>query len=218
LVVNKPKDMTSHDVVDYVRRQLGIRRVGHAGTLDPFATGVLVILIGRFTKYFGRFLGWDKEYAATLTLGAKTTTADITGRIIQTEEPGQISEENIREALAYFQGEIQQVPPMYSALKYKGRPLYAWARQGIEVQRQARKVRIKELRLLKFSPPQIQFYLQCSSGTYVRSLGEEISQKLGCLGYLSALERQSVGPFHIHQAIALSKINPDAIIDTFDGV
>lgn len=211
IIVNKPKGMTSHDVVDFVRKRLGVRRVGHAGTLDPLATGVLLILIGRCTKLFNHFLNFDKEYVASLRLGVRTVTGDIEGKIVQEKDFSQVSEEIIQKVFYSYRGEILQTPPMVSALKYRGRPLYALSRRGIEVARNPRRVTIKELRLLKFVPPDIQFYLKCSRGTYVRQLAEDIARDLETAGCISQIERQSIGPFDISQAVGLSQINQDCV-------
>ena len=207
LVVNKPKGITSHDVVDFVRKKLKIRRVGHSGTLDPIATGVLLILVGRATKLFHYFLGFDKEYVATLTLGSQTTTGDTTGRVIATKDFKQISLEKINEVLIQFLGQSLQVPPMFSALKYKGKRLYLLAQRGIEVERTARPIVVKELKLLDFNLPDIKFYLKCSKGTYVRKIAEDIACKLGSLGYISQIQRQAIGPFKIQEAISLDQIH-----------
>lgn len=215
IVVNKPKGITSHDVVDFVRRRLGIKKVGHAGTLDPLATGVLLILLGRCTKLFDRFLDFDKEYAATITLGARTTTGDIEGKVVEEKGFGHVTEEAVIAAFRSYLGEILQVPPMVSALKHKGKPLYMLSRKGIEVERSPRKVTIKELRLLKFAPPHIQFYLKCSRGTYVRQLAEDIAKDLNTVGCISQIERQGVGPFDITKAVELSQVNEHCIQSYF---
>jgi len=207
IVVNKPGGITSHDVVDFVRKRLKIRRVGHAGTLDPIATGVLLILVGRGTKLFNHFLDFDKEYLATLTLGKRTTSGDREGKVLETRDYSNITDGKIREVFNSYLGEILQVPPMVSALKYRGKRLYLLARRGIKVDRQPRSIIIKELRLLEFSPPHIKFYLKCSKGTYVRQLAEDIAQDLDCVGYISEIQRQSVGPFNIAGALSLSQID-----------
>ena len=207
IVVNKPGGITSHDVVDFVRKRLKIRRVGHAGTLDPIATGVLLILVGRCTKLFNHFLDFDKEYLATLTLGKRTTSGDREGKVLETRDYSNITDGKIREVFNSYLGEILQVPPMVSALKYRGKRLYLLARRGIKVDRQPRSIMIKELRLLEFSPPHIKFYLKCSKGTYVRQLAEDIAQDLDCVGYISEIQRQSVGPFNIAGALSLSQID-----------
>jgi tRNA pseudouridine55 synthase len=211
IVVNKPKGMTSHDVVDFVRRKFNMRRVGHAGTLDPQATGVLVVLLGRCTKFFDKFMSFDKEYVATLTLGTRTSSGDIDGKVLETKNFNHIDKKMAEKAFLLYVGEILQTPPMVSALKYKGRPLYKLARAGVSVLRKPRKVVIKELRLLKFCLPEVQFYLKCSRGTYVRQLAEDVAKDLDCVGYLSQIERLSVGPYHIEKSFALSEIEESKI-------
>lgn len=211
IVVNKPKGMTSHDVVDFVRKRLNIRKVGHAGTLDPGATGVLVVLLGRCTRLFDRFLSFDKEYIATLTLGVRTSSGDIEGKVLETRDFSHIGEEMVKKAFLPYIGEILQVPPMVSAIKYKGSRLYKLARKGTEVILSPRKVTIKELRLLDFSPPEVQFYLKCSRGTYVRKLAEDVAGDLSCVGHVSRIERLSIGPFNIKSAVGLSEISESKI-------
>jgi len=211
LIVNKPKGITSHDVVDFVRKRLNIRCAGHSGTLDPIATGVLLILVGRATKLFNQLLKFDKEYEATLTLGSRTATGDITGKIIETKDFKGISEENAREIFVKFQGKSFQVPPMFSALKYKGKRLYYFAQRGIEVERPPRPIMVKELKLLDFNLPDIKFYLKCSKGTYVRKIAEDIAFGLGSLGCISQIERRAIGPFKIQDAISLDAINENHI-------
>jgi tRNA pseudouridine55 synthase len=211
LIINKPRGLTSHDVVAEVRRSLGIRRVGHAGTLDPLATGVLVVFIGKATKLFNQFLEFNKEYIATLTLGKITDTGDSQGKVLQEMPVPATEEESVKMVFKEFVGEIQQVPPMVSALRFKGKRLYQFARLGIEVPRQPRRVVIEELRLLKFACPEIQFYVRCSKGTYIRQLAYDIALRLGCGGYISQIERVSVGPFRINEAITIDKVNESHI-------
>jgi tRNA pseudouridine55 synthase len=211
LIVNKPKGITSHDVVDHVRRVLRIRRVGHSGTLDPLASGVLVMLIGKGTKLFKEFLNFDKEYNATLTLGETTDTGDAYGKVLKVSSIPPIDERLIGQVFKEFLGEIQQIPPMVSAVRYKGKRLYQLARKGIEIPRRPRKVTIKELRLLKFNPPEIRFYVCCSSGTYIRQLASDLAQRFGCCGYISEIERQSVGPYNLKDAFNLDQINESHI-------
>ncbi len=207
LIIDKPRGLTSHDVVDQVRKILKIRCVGHSGTLDPLASGVLVILIGRATKLFTRFLNFDKEYTATLTLGKITDTGDAYGRVLEEVSVPAINEEKIREVFKGFIGEIQQIPPMVSAIRYRGRRLYQFARKGIEIPRQPRKVAIRELKLLELSFLEIKFYIKCSTGTYIRQLGSDIARRLGSGGYISEIQRLSVGPYHIKNAINIDQIN-----------
>jgi len=211
LVINKPKGITSHDAVNYIRRQFHIKRVGHAGTLDPMATGVLVILIGRCTKLFDSFLGLDKEYVATLSLGTRTVSGDVEGSVIEEKNFTHVDEDKVRAAAAYFIGEKEQIPPMVSALKFQGKRLYSLARKGKEVQRKPRTIFIKDLKIIKLALPDIQFQVTCSRGTYIRTLAEDIAVYLNTVGCVSQIERQAVGPFHIKDALALSDITEDKI-------
>ena len=212
MVVNKPTGMTSHDVVAIIRRKLKMKRVGHAGTLDPMATGVLVVLLGKSTKLFDKFVAFDKTYRATLRLGLKTTTADIMGQV-QLERPYDgIDEQKIKDVFTRFTGDIEQMPPMVSAVKHKGERLYKIARQGIEVERTARKVRIDELRILKCQLPDVEFLMSCSKGTYVRQLAEDVGEVLGCGACISQIERTKVGPFDIKDAVLLENLNESHIL------
>lgn len=212
LIINKPQGLTSHDVVVRVRGLLHTKHVGHAGTLDPLATGVLVIFIGKATKLFNRFLGFDKEYIATLTLGKITDTGDAEGKVLEVFSIPKIDGDLINMIFKEFVGEIEQIPPMVSAIRYRGRRLYQFARRGIHVPRCPRRVIIKELNLLKFNCPDIEFYVKCSKGTYIRQLAYDIALRLGCGGgHISRIERLSVGPFHIKDAIAIDKVDESHI-------
>ena len=211
VVVNKPSGMTSHDVVNCVRRKFNMRQIGHAGTLDPMATGVLVMLVGKSTKLFDRFVSFDKAYNATLQLGLTTTTADIQGTILKELPFPHITRSQIEEVFPRFTGNIQQFPPMVSAVKFQGKRLYKLARQGVEVQRQPRDIRIDVLTLIDFVPPQVKFYLECSKGTYVRQLAQDIGEVLGCGGCISQIERTQVGPFVLKDAVTLEELNENHI-------
>ena len=206
LIVNKPKGMTSHDVVGRVRRCFRMKRVGHAGTLDPMATGVLVILLGKSTKLFGKFEAFDKAYKATLILGTKTTTADTEGKVLATKDYSQITREAVEKVLTQFVGDIEQIPPMVSAVKIKGKRLYELARKGIEVERQPRQIRISCLKMLSFAPPEVSLFLECSKGTYVRQLAEDVGERLGSVACISQIERTKVGPFTLEEAVALDEV------------
>ena len=207
VLINKPAGITSHDVVGFVRRTFNMRRVGHAGTLDPMATGVLVILLGTSTKLFDKFVAFDKTYRATLRLGVKTTTADIMGQVLLERPFEGIDEEAVRKVFIQFTGEIEQKPPMVSAVKHQGERLYKIARKGIEVERTARKVRIDELRILQCRLPDVEFLMSCSKGTYVRQLAEDVGEVLGCGACISQIERTKVGPFEIKDAVTLENLN-----------
>ncbi len=207
VVLNKPSGMTSHDVVARVRRIFKMKRVGHSGTLDPLATGVLVILLGKSTKLFGKFETFDKAYKATMIFGQKTTTADIQGKITQQLPFEHLTQEQIEKTLKEFVGDTEQIPPMVSAVKLNGKRLYELARKGIEVAREPRKIRIDKLDLIDFNMPRVKFYLECSKGTYVRKLAEDVAEKLGTVACIAQIERAKVGPFTIDQAIDLENLN-----------
>lgn len=211
LVIDKPKGLTSHDVVDAVRRRLKVKKVGHAGTLDPLATGVLIMLVGRATRLFNKFMDFDKVYEATLTLGTMTDTGDSYGKPIKHFSCADITEAKVKEAINSFVGKINQVPPMVSAIKYKGKPLYKLARSGIEVPRLSREVVIYDIKLLGFNSPEVKFEVRCSKGTYVRTLGEDIATYMGCGGHISSIKRLSVGPFKIKESINIDQIDESRI-------
>lgn len=213
LIVDKSPKMTSFDVVRFVRKRLRIKKVGHTGTLDPLASGVLVLLLGRATKFFRYFEKLDKEYIATIRLGIETDTGDSEGKILREASYEHVTEEMVRRVFEEFSGEIYQVPPMVSAIKFGGKKLYELARRGIEIERKPRKIRIEELRLIRFSPPHIEFYLKCSKGTYVRTLASDIGRRLGCFGHISQIKRIAVGPFRIEEAIPLEEIDASHIRD-----
>ncbi len=206
LIVDKPSGMTSHDVVDVVRKVFTIKKVGHAGTLDPMATGVLVMLVGAFTKLQARFLNAEKEYRATMVLGAVSDTADRDGMVRPTGHTLDFSRAHVESTFREFTGEIAQVPPMYSAIKQGGRKMYELARQGIEVARPPRKVVIRSLAIVDFRMPRITFDIVCSKGTYVRQLSSDIGERLGCGAYLDALCRIRSGTFTIKDAVPLERL------------
>ena len=207
VVVNKPSGMTSHDVVSRVRRIFKMKRVGHAGTLDPLATGVLVILLGKSTRLFAKFEGFDKAYKATMIMGKKTNTADIQGTITQEIPFEHLTREQMQGILKKFMGAVEQVPPMVSAVKFNGKRLYELARKGIVVEREPRKIRIDKLDLIEFSLPRVKFYLECSKGTYVRQLAEDIAEGLGSVACIAEIERTKVGPFTLDQSVNLEDLN-----------
>jgi len=207
LVVNKPMGITSHDVVDIVRRRFGMKRVGHAGTLDPIATGVLIMLIGKATKLSESFMYEDKEYIATVYFGRKTDTQDSTGRVIEEKGLNGLDVDSVKKALGSFLGEIQQMPPMVSAKKHKGKKLYELARKGITVERKPCNIKIYEIDLLDFNLPEIVIRIKCSKGTYVRTLCEDIGKALGYPAHMSALTRSVSGRFSLKEAVNLNNIS-----------
>jgi tRNA pseudouridine55 synthase len=202
LVVDKPVGWTSHDVVDAARRWLGTRRVGHLGTLDPLATGVLPLAIREATKLVPFVASGEKVYVGTIRLGVSTETYDGEGRVTREHDGPLPSEAAVRHALGAFVGEIDQVPPMYSSVKRHGVPLYRLARRGEEVERAPRRVRIQELRMHHYAPPEIGIEVICSPGTYVRTLAHDLGEQLGCGAHLSGLRRTRSHPFELAQALA----------------
>ena len=207
LIINKPAGITSHDVVDRIRRRFSIKRVGHAGTLDPMATGVLVMLLGRATKQALSFIEDDKEYIATLFLGSRTDTQDSTGKVIEEKDVNGLDIDFLKKTLASFLGAIEQIPPMVSAKKYKGQKLYKLARKGKSVDRKPCRIKIHELKLLSFSSPEIIFRTRCSKGTYVRTLCEDIGSVLGYPAHMSGLTRTRSGRFSLEEAHNLDTVN-----------
>jgi len=207
ILVNKPVGITSHDVVDVVRKRLGIRKVGHAGTLDPLAQGLLIILVGKCTKLFDKFSCFDKEYTGIMKLGEVTATGDAQGEVTKKCDYSNIDQVKIKQTFDLFQGDIEQIPPMVSALRIKGKRLYDLARRGIVVEREPRKITITDLEILNINLPFVEFQLKCSKGTYIRKLAEDIGEKLGCGGHMTKIVRLGIGPFALDGAVILDDIN-----------
>ena len=217
LNINKPSGFTSFDVVAIVRKAFGERKAGHAGTLDPDAQGVLVVCLGNATKIV-EFLSNDtKTYEAELLLGTETDTGDISGNVLERRDVN-VKEEDIFEAVRSFTGEIYQVPPMYSALKVNGRKLYELARQGIEVERKARKVNINSIEITGIEIPVIKLRVDCSKGTYIRTLCQDIGRKLGTCGTMRSLVRTRSGRFKIEDALDLETVRSEPSEDMLTGV
>jgi tRNA pseudouridine55 synthase len=209
ILINKPAGITSHDVVDKLREITKIKRIGHAGTLDPFATGLLILGIGReFTKKLSIFQKKDKEYIATLRLGAESDTFDKEGKIVEKKVEKIPERKKIEEVLKSFLGEIEQIPPAFSAKKIKGKKLYELARKGIKVEPKPQKVKIYEISILEYKFPYLKIKVKCSSGTYIRSLANDIGKKLGCGAYVEELTRTKIGEFSLKSAVELSKLTP----------
>ena len=208
LVINKSKGLTSNDIVKKVKKKLNTK-VGHTGTLDPNATGVLPLLLGNATKISKYLINHDKEYEAVIKLGAKTTTADVEGKIIEEKEVNKekLKKESIEEVLKSFIGKQQQTPPIYSAIKVNGKKLYEYARQGKEVEIKARNIEIYDLKLLKIDSKndELTINVKCSKGTYIRSLCEDIAVKLETLGYMKELNRIQVGEFNIKDSVTIEE-------------
>lgn len=211
LIINKEKNWTSHDVVSKIRKTTG-EKVGHTGTLDPLATGVLPILIGKGTKFSKYLIEHDKVYEVELELGKKTDTADAEGRIIEEKN---VDEEyinaNLQKVLKSFIGKQEQIPPMYSAIKKNGKKLYEYARAGEKVEIEPRKIEIYNIELLKYEDKCINLKVSCSKGTYIRSLCEDIAEKLNTVGYMRNLNRLQVGKFKIENAIKIEDVNLESI-------
>lgn len=206
--INKPLGITSHDVVYRLRKILNIKKIGHTGTLDPDASGVLPMCVGRATKTADMLAASDKQYIAEVTMGAATDTLDASGTVTDTAEVN-VSEIDIKNVLDEFVGDIKQIPPMYSAIKVDGKRLYSLAREGIEVERTPRNVHIEKIELISFMPNDNKFVIKvdCSKGTYIRTLCDDIGKRLGCFAHMSALERTRSGRFGIEDAYTLDKIN-----------
>jgi tRNA pseudouridine55 synthase len=203
LLIDKPDGMTSHDVVDRVRHKLKMKRVGHAGTLDPNATGLLIILVGKATKLSQFLMGLDKTYEGVITLGIETTTQDAEGEVVKEGTVPELTEEQIKTELKAFEGDQYQTPPMFSAKKQDGVPLYKLARKGKTVEREPRFIHISSFKLDKWESPDIEFTLSCSKGTYVRTVANDLGEKLGCGGYLKELRRTDIERFRIEDSIEL---------------
>lgn len=206
IIVNKPSGYTSHTIVSKIRKVLNIKKVGHTGTLDPLATGVLPILLGSGTRLSKYLINHDKEYIATIKLGVKTDTADIEGNIIETADIPTLSEEQIKTVLKSFEGIQYQKPPMYSAIKVNGKKLYEYARKGEAIDVQDRKIEIYNIELLKYEVEFIEIKVACSKGTYIRSLCEDIAKKLRTIGTMAKLQRTQVGIFKLKEALEMDDI------------
>lgn len=206
LLVDKPRDFTSHDVVARLRRKLQMKRIGHAGTLDPMATGLLVMLIGKSTRISQYLISQDKVYEGEITLGVTTNSQDADGEVVSTQPVPELTEAQVRAAMAGFMGDQYQTPPMFSAIKKDGVPLYKLARQGEVIEREPRFIRVMAFDLIGFNSPKITFRLACTKGTYVRSIAHDLGQKLGCGAHLSALRRTKSGAMDLSQALTLEGI------------
>ena len=205
LLLNKPVGITSNAALQKAKWLLNAKKAGHTGTLDPFADGLLPLCFGEATKFSAYLLEADKHHRAVLQVGVTTTTGDPEGEVLSTREV-KVGREDIRAVLPRFTGEIEQIPPMHSALKHQGRPLYEYARAGIEIDRPPRKVTIRALELVECDPPRVVLDVQCSAGTYIRTLAQDIGAVLGCGAHLTALTRCAAGGFRLEQAHALADL------------
>jgi tRNA pseudouridine55 synthase len=206
LLVDKPMGLTSHDVVYRLRRKLQMKKIGHAGTLDPMATGVLVMLIGKATRISQYLMSVDKRYEGEATLGVITDSQDAEGEVMETRPVPELTETQVRAAMKTFLGDQYQTPPMHSAIKVDGVKLYQLARKGEVVEREPRFIRVTAFDLLSFALPKVAFDLHCTKGTYVRTVAHDLGQKLGCGAHLSALRRTASGQFRIAQCLPLDEI------------
>lgn len=206
LLLDKPLHLTSNGALQRVKRLFGAKKAGHTGSLDPLATGMLPLCFGEATKVSQFLLDSDKHYQVEAKLGIKTTTGDAEGEVISTRPVVDITPQKIEEVMSQFLGEIQQIPPMFSAIKHQGKPLYELARKGVEVERKARTVMIRSLQVTASSADTFSFDVHCSKGTYVRTLVEDMGEKLGCGAYVSGLRRSAVSPYEQHRMYTLPEL------------
>jgi len=209
LLINKPLEWTSFDAVNKIRNLIRIKKVGHAGTLDPLATGLLIICTGKFTKRINEYMAQEKEYTGTITLGAITPTYDLESEPQNFKPVEHITGEQIQDATKPFIGEIMQIPPAHSAIKVGGKRVYELARQGKEVKLEPRKLFIKEFTITKIEMPLVHFRVVCSTGTYIRSLANDFGAALGCGGYLSSLCRTRIGEFKVNDAMTMEQFTEE---------
>ena len=205
LLIDKPLEWTSYDVIRKLRKIINIKKIGHAGTLDPLATGLLIVCTGKFTKKINEYMSQEKEYTGTITLGAVTPTYDRESEPESFKSLDGITEEIITEKTKQFTGEILQTPPIHSAIKQNGKPVYLMARKGLDVVLEPRKITIKEFEITKIDLPVITFKVVCSTGTYIRSLANDFGIGLGCGGYLSELRRTRIGNFKVEEAVTIEQ-------------
>jgi len=213
LLVDKPTDHTSHDVVARLRRKFGMKRIGHAGTLDPMATGLMIALIGKATSVSQYLMSLDKVYTGTVKLGAVTNTQDAEGDILETRPVPPLTEAEVLQAMRSFVGDQYQTPPMFSAIKIDGVPLYKKARQGEEVEREPRFIRVMSFELKRLALPEIDFRVHCTKGTYVRTLAHDLGQKLGTGAHLSALRRTAIDKLSVDKALTIEQIESMPLLE-----
>ena len=206
IVLDKPAGLSSNDAVQKVKRLFGARKVGHTGSLDPLATGVLPLCLGEATKFSQYLLDSDKKYWARIKLGVRTDSGDADGEVVETRPVGALTETLVNDALDAFRGTIEQVPSMFSAIKHNGQPLYKLARQGIEVERKARTVEVYSNELARFGADELELELHCSKGTYVRTIAEDLGEALGCGAHVTALRRRLAGPYGEHDMLSVETL------------
>ena len=212
IILDKPKGITSNRALQRVKRIFNAKKAGHTGSLDPIATGILPICFGKSTKLSNLLLNADKSYIVTARLGIRTDTMDADGKIIASDVVPELSLQDIENYLMQFVGDIEQIPPMYSALKYHGKPLYKLARQGIEVELKPRLVKIYSIKLIAFSNEQVHFEVSCSKGTYIRTLVDDLGLKIGCGAHVVDLRRVSLGPYVITDAVTFDQLSISLIL------
>ena len=205
VLIDKEKGRSSFNVVHRIRKIVNVKKVGHAGTLDPAATGLLIVCVGKKTKEIYKYQDLEKTYTGTIELGKKTPSMDSETEAISERSIADVSIERIAELKNSFVGEIQQVPPMYSALKHNGRALYKLARQGVTIKRDPRNVTVYEFEILKIGIPEIEFRIRCSKGTYIRVIADDFGEKLGCGGYLKSLRREAIGEYKVDDALTVEE-------------
>jgi tRNA pseudouridine55 synthase len=203
LLIDKPKDYSSAKIVNIVKKRLNVRKAGHSGTLDPKASGLMIICTDKMTKSLSSLLGYSKEYEGIMVLGKSTSSYDGETEIVKEESIENITEERVRNESKYFEGEIEQLPPMYSAIKFKGKPLYKYARKNQESERSPRKVFINKFEIKDIQLPEVSFRVECSKGTYIRSLANDFGNKLGVGAYLKELRRLKIGEYDVKDSIKL---------------
>jgi tRNA pseudouridine55 synthase len=203
LLIDKPKNYTSARVVNIIKKKLNIKKAGHSGTLDPLATGLMIVCTGKMTSVLNQMLNYDKEYEGVMVLGESTRSYDLETSVISKKQIDHLDEQAILDNAKHFRGEIQQLPPMYSAVKHRGKPLYKYARKNIEIERKPRKVLIKEFRIKNVSLPEVFFVIVCSKGTYIRTLVNDFGEKLGIGAYLKELRRTRIGNYEVKDSFRL---------------
>jgi len=207
LLVNKPSGITSFKLVNLIKKKLQVKKAGHCGTLDPLASGLMLVLTGKATKSQDKFMKQDKVYFASVKLGTKTDSGDMAGKIIQQSDYAHVNIDNIKDVCKDFIGETEQIPPMFSALKVGGKKLYELARKGIEIERKKRKITIYFIDIIDYSDGIIKMRVKCSSGTYIRTLAEDIGEKLSTHAVLENLVREEIGIYSLKNAVSLEEIN-----------
>ena len=209
ILIDKDVDRSSFNIVHRLRKITGIKKIGHAGTLDPKATGLLILCTGKRTKEISGFQDLQKVYSGIITLGKSTPSMDSETKAIEEKSTSEITPEKIEEVRKTFLGKIMQMPPMYSALKHKGKSLYKYARKGVEVERQPREIEVYDFEIEKYIEPDIYFSITCSKGTYIRVIADDFGKQLGCGGYLKKLRRESIGSFNVNDAYTIDEFEKE---------